>query len=113
MIATFRNHKWNKEPYLFHGETYHTAFSDFTVTYNIPKSYTLASTSENDRFPSQNRGSFSVNRVKEIFITLLKKPRFATAEQDGTSIRVFGSNKKVSHEVLQEAEKSFSFYQKK
>ncbi|MCI0768312.1 hypothetical protein [Bacillus sp. TL12] len=73
MVATYRNHKWNKEEYMTHGETYHTAFSDFKVAYDIPNEYTIASTSENDKYPSENKGSFEVKNVKAVFVAILKK----------------------------------------
>ncbi|MED3884245.1 MULTISPECIES: hypothetical protein [Priestia] len=72
MVATYRNHKWNKEEYQFKGETYHTAFSDFKVRYNIPNNYTIVSTSEDDKFPSEKNGVFEVKNTKEVFIALLK-----------------------------------------
>ena len=45
MLATYRDHQWNKEPYQDRGETYHTAFSNFKLNYEIPDDYTR-------RFPS-------------------------------------------------------------
>ncbi|MEI2358950.1 aminopeptidase, partial [Mesobacillus zeae] len=71
MVATFREHKWNKEDYRFRGETYHTAFSDFKITYDIPDEFTVVSTSEDDKFPSENKENFEVQNVKEIFLAIL------------------------------------------
>lgn len=112
MISTYRNHQWNKEPYKFSGETYHTAFSDFKVTYKIPKSYTITSTNENDHFPIPNEGSFEIKKVKEVFIALLKEPHYFSTKSGNTTIRVFGNNKSDCREISKEAATVFNFYQK-
>lgn len=88
MVATYQNHKWNKEEYLFHGETYHTGFSNFKVVYDIPNDYTLASTSENDKYPSENKGSFEINNTKEVFIAILKNPNVTEKWVGNINVRV-------------------------
>ncbi|PJO44699.1 aminopeptidase, partial [Lysinibacillus xylanilyticus] len=66
MLATYRNHQWNKEKYLFRGETYHNTYSNFKLTYDIPKEYTLVSSFDQEVYPSPNKGLLEVENVKEI-----------------------------------------------
>lgn len=103
MLATYRNHSWNKEDYRLRGETYHTGFSDFHVTYQLPKGYTLVSTSPNDTYPSSYKGTLQANQVKEFFIAILKNPSVIEKEVNHTNIRVFGFDK--DKEYLQEVTK--------
>ncbi|KRF50531.1 hypothetical protein ASG98_27190 [Bacillus sp. Soil531] len=114
MVATYRNHKWNKEEYRFKGETYHTAFSDFKVTYNIPDDYTIVSTGENDKFPSEKKGVFEVKNTKEIFIALLKNPLVTEKNEGNVNIRVLGLNKddKLYKEISTEASSALDYFQK-
>jgi hypothetical protein len=65
---------WNKQHYTFKGESYHTAFSNFNLTFDIPKEYTLVTTSDEDRLLSVNNNSFRIENVKEIFAAILKDP---------------------------------------
>lgn len=90
MLATYRNHSWNKEDYRLQGETYHTGFSDFHVTYQLPEGYTLVSTSPNDSYPSRDKGTLQASQVKEFFIAILQNPSAIEKEVNQTNIRVFG-----------------------
>ncbi len=114
MVATFREHKWNKEDYRFKGETYHTSFSDFKVTYEIPAEFTIVSTSEEDKFPSENTGNFEVQNVKEIYLAIVKKP-FVTEKLEGNvNIRVFGFEEKedLYTEISEVAADALSYFEK-
>ncbi|WP_394530915.1 M1 family metallopeptidase [Priestia aryabhattai] len=115
MVATYRNHKWNKEEYRFKGETYHTAFSDFKVTYNIPDNYTMVSTSEYDEFPSKKNGVFEVKNTKEIFVALLKKPLIFERNKDKVNIRVIGlsHDDALYEEISEEASDALHYFQEK
>ncbi|MGE8081480.1 M1 family metallopeptidase [Peribacillus loiseleuriae] len=115
MVATYRNHKWNKKEYRSKGETYHTAFSNFKVTYDVPNEYTLASTSDNDKYPSESKGVFEVENVKEIFITILKEPMVIQKTEGNINIRVFGmeKNEELYKEISEEASAALNYFQKK
>ncbi|OIJ08806.1 hypothetical protein BKP35_17435 [Anaerobacillus arseniciselenatis] len=92
MVPTYREGQWNKEDYRLRGETYHTAFSDFKVSYDLPHGYTLVSTSENDTYPSKVSGSFEVDKVKEVFIAVLAEPK--VIQKSIPVRRIFGDLKK-------------------
>ncbi|WP_192797366.1 M1 family metallopeptidase [Psychrobacillus glaciei] len=114
MVATYRNHNWNKEEYRFRGETYHNGFSNFKVSYDIPKGYTFASTSENDVYPGKSMGSFEVNNVKEVFIAILKDPKVIQKQEENVNIRVFGFEDKedLYKEISEVASDALSYFQK-
>ena len=113
MVATYRNHKWNKEEYRFRGETYHTGFSDFKVSYDIPEGYTFVSTSEDDEYPGKTVGTFEVNNVKEVFIAILKEPLVTEKEDGNVNIRVFGFEDKedLYLEISEVASESLHYFQ--
>lgn len=54
MVPTYRN-GWNKEEFQFRGESYHTTYTDFKIEYDIPSNYTVVTSSEKDKFPSENK----------------------------------------------------------
>ncbi|MCM3758163.1 M1 family metallopeptidase [Sporosarcina aquimarina] len=113
MLATYRDHKWNKEEYGFRGETFHTGFSDFHVSYDIPESYTFVSTSEEESYPSQRIGAFHVKDVKEIFIAILKDPLVVEKQVGDVNIRVFGFEEKddLYKEISEIASDSLQYFQ--
>lgn len=100
MLATYRNHRWNKEEYRFKGETYHTDFSDFYVTYQLPEGYTLVSSSPNESYPSSDQGTLQASQVKDFFIAILQNPSVTEQEVNDTTIRIFGFDQE--EELLQE-----------
>lgn len=100
MLATYRNHNWNKEEYRFKGETYHTDFSEFHVTYQLPEGYTIVSSSPNDSYPSSSQGTLRASQVKDFFIAILQNPSVIEKEVNDTTIRIFGFDQ--GEELLQE-----------
>lgn len=90
MLATYRDHEWNKEDYRFRGETYHTDFSDFNVTYQLPEEYTIVTTSPNDGYPTSNQGELEAKNVKMFFAAIVKDASVIEKEVGHTNIRVFG-----------------------
>lgn len=92
MVPTYRN-GWNKEIYQFKGESYHTPFSDFELTYEVPSGYTVVTSSGDDPFPSENHKKISINKAKELFVAILKKPLMEEYVSGDLSIRIFSSNK--------------------
>ena len=113
MIATYRNHKWNKEEYRLKGETYHTAFSDFKIQYKLPKDLTLISSSDNDRYPSKRRGVLEGENLKDFYISFLKEPNVIQKKTDDITIRVFGvdERKELHKEISEMAIEAMNYFQ--
>lgn len=113
MIATYRNHKWNKEAYRLKGETYHTAFSDFKIQYKLPKDLTIISSSDNDRYPSKRTGVLEEENLKDFYISLLKEPNVIQKKTDDITIRVFGvdERKELHKEISEMASEAMSYFQ--
>ena len=103
MVATYRNHKWNKEEYQLKGETYHTAFSDFKIKYKLAKDFTVISSSDNDVHPSKRTGVLEGDNLKEFYISLLEEPNTIQKKTGDITIRVFGvDEKKALHKEISE-----------
>ncbi len=116
MLATFREHKWNKEKYSEGLETYHTDFSDYKVSYDIPKGYTIASTADEDPPASETRGTLKAEKVRDFFISILKDTKVYEAEaKEGVKVRLFteDDHNKDPEQSLDLAKKALSFYQDK
>lgn len=110
MVPTYRE-GWNMEEFGFKGETYHTAYSDFKIKYNVPYKYIVATTSDEDQLSSKNQ--FEINQVKEIFIAILENPYVAERQVDDLNIRVFGmqGKSKLNEEIADIAVEAFHYFQ--
>ncbi|WP_150284172.1 M1 family metallopeptidase [Rummeliibacillus sp. TYF-LIM-RU47] len=115
MVATYKNGSWNKEEYRVKGETYHTAFSDFEVSYKIPKGLTIVSTSDQEYVNSKNKSTLKMKNVKDFYITILKKPYENERKIGNVNIRAFtiDDDTQSQREVLQIAEKALNYFQDK
>ncbi|MDM5292994.1 M1 family metallopeptidase [Peribacillus simplex] len=113
MIATYRNHKWNKEAYRLKGESYHTAFSDFKIQYKLPKDLTLISSGDNDGYPSKRTGILEGDNLKEFYISLLKEPNVIQKKTGDITIRVFGVDKRkeLHKEISEMASEAMNYFQ--
>ncbi|WP_330502008.1 M1 family metallopeptidase [Peribacillus frigoritolerans] len=113
MIATYRNHKWNKEAYRLKGESYHTSFSDFKIQYKLPKDLTLISSGDNDGYPSKRTGVLEGDNIKEFYISLLKEPNVIQKKTGDITIRVFGvdERKELHKEISEMASEAMNYFQ--
>jgi len=112
MVPTYQK-GWNKQAYTSKGESYHTTFSNFNLTFDIPKEYTLVSTFDQEIFPSVSNNSLQIENVKEIFVAILKDPQVIQKKSDNVNIRVFGTGKseELLDEVADTAVESFNYFQ--
>lgn len=113
MVPTYQK-GWNKQAYRFKGETYHTTFSNFNGTFDIPKDYTLVTTFDEDSYPGRSSNSFKIENVKEIFVAILKDPKVIQKESNNVNIRVFGKDESEEflNEVAETAVESFNYFQR-
>lgn len=113
MLSSYREHRWNKEDYRFKGETYHTDFSDFNISYQLPEGYILASTSPNDSYPSEKQGILQAKNVKLFFAAILKNPNVIEKDVGHINIRVFGFGEdyKLFQEITDIASGALSYFE--
>ncbi|MFS0782008.1 M1 family metallopeptidase [Bacillus sp. 1P06AnD] len=113
MVATYRDHKWNKEEYRFKGETYHTSYSRFKIKYKLNNDLSLISSSDNETLPVKREGILYGENIKEFFIALLEHPNVIEKKVDETTIRVFGVDESANlhKEISEVASKAFVYFQ--
>lgn len=114
MLATYTNNGWNKEDYSPYSESYHTGFSDFTLSYDLPVGYSLISSSDEDLPLSTNKGQISAKNVKELYaqVSGYEDLTMVTQEVDGVEVRVFGpaSEWDALEKTLEFSGKALHFY---
>lgn len=115
MLATFQDGKWNKEDYSDRLETYHTDFSNYKVSYRLPKGYLFISTADNEDELGKTEGTVKIKKVRDFFIAIVKDMEmYETNAEDGVKIRLFTKDDhyKDIEETLELAKDALVFYQK-
>ncbi|MEJ8548722.1 FtsX-like permease family protein [Brevibacillus borstelensis] len=114
MLATYRN-GWNKKEYRINGESYHTGYSDFTVSYDLPPGYLFVSSSDEDPAEARPSGEVAATRVREVFAAVVKGVTSVSQTVDGVQIRVFGeeANRQKMEEALRTAAEAVPFFSEK
>jgi len=118
MAAVFQDGKWNKEDYSDGMETFHTDFSNFSVSYKLPKGYTFVSTAEKDPESGVTKGKVRAKKVRDFFIAIIKDTdmqQYDIEASDNVKIRLFSrdDHHKDIEETLKLAKDALSFYQEK
>lgn len=116
MLATYQNGDgWNQKRYRTGTESYHTAHSDFTVQYQIPKGYQIFSTSDEDPAAGNTTGVIEAKGVKEVFLALSKDMEMTQKVVDGVEIRALGRKHKQDERdaALQVAGEALHYFQEK
>lgn len=116
MVPTYRK-GWNKQEHRTRGETYHTPFSDFHLKVDVPASYTVVSSSDQDDSFKKEGTEVIVENEKEIFLGVLRNasPLEKSTSLNKVNVRVFGSdeNPEQKKEVLETAVKALDYFQSK
>ncbi|MCR8643455.1 M1 family metallopeptidase [Paenibacillus sp. N1-5-1-14] len=92
MLATYMN-GWNKNPYNYNNESYHTGFGDYKLQYELPAGYTLVSSANNDPKEATTSGQVEIKNVKEMFVAVLKDMKVMTRKVGDVDIRVWSRDK--------------------
>jgi hypothetical protein len=112
MLATY-DHGWVKDEYNPMGESYHTAHSDFKVSYDVPQGYTVYSTAADDPQPGATTGVLTATNVKEFTLAIASDIRSVSKTVDGVEVRVFSHQDEPQEYVdraLKVATDSLDFY---
>ena len=113
MLATYQK-GWNKEDYNATGESYHTDFSDFTVTYDIPEGYVVFSSADKETTEESTTGKVEMKKIKDFFIAIMKIDDLDVQIEDvnGIEVRVISDKDTMNKEKhLETATESLLFFE--
>lgn len=112
MLATYQD-GWNKESYIPTGESYHTDFSNFTVTYDIPKAYTVFSSSDGETSEEVSSNTLEMDNIKEFYMAIMETDQIDVLEEEyaGIEVRVIADEDSMyADEYLDIALDSLQFF---
>lgn len=111
MLATFQKGSWNKAPYTSVGESYHTMFSSFSVSYDIKEGYQVFSTASNDPITSTKEGKLKVDHVKEFYLAIINQPNIRISKVKDIQVRVIGNETIMLDYILGKAVQAVSYFE--
>ncbi|WP_142826390.1 M1 family metallopeptidase [Planococcus soli] len=82
---------WDIEDYDPIGESYDTDYGDFTVTFDLPKDYLVASSAEDGPIEATSTGTVNGENIKDFYMAIMNPDEweFETVQANSTDLRVF------------------------
>ena len=82
---------WDIIDYDSKGESYDTDYGDFTVHFNLPKKYLVASSGEDGPIDAASTGTLKGENIKDFYLAILNPEEweFETVQANDTELRLF------------------------
>lgn len=90
MLALYRN-GWDINDYDAKGESYNTDYGDFTVSYELPKDYLVASSGNDGPIKATSSGTVKGENIKDFYMAIMDPDEweFETIQANETQLNVF------------------------
>lgn len=105
---------WNIQDFDLTGESYHTGFGSFTVSYSLPQEFLVASSAEDGVVQASSSGTVQGDRIKDFYMALLNPAQWLheTVQADGTDIRLFMPlDQELLDKSAEIAQSAFAFFE--
>ena len=82
---------WDIQDFDMNGESYHTGFGNFEVSYNLPKEYLVASSAAEGSIQPTSSGTVKAERIKDFYLAFLNTEDWLheSVEVNDTVLRLF------------------------
>ncbi|ANU10730.1 peptidase [Planococcus antarcticus DSM 14505] len=82
---------WDIKDYNPTGESYDTDYGDFTVSYDLPKDYLVASSAEDGIIEAASTGTVKGENIKDFYLAIMNPDEWETetVQANDTALRVF------------------------
>ncbi|WP_223632646.1 M1 family metallopeptidase [Planococcus sp. 4-30] len=90
MLGYYQN-GWDIEDYDSKGESYDTDYGDYTVSYDLPQDYLVASSAEDGEIVAASTGTVQGDNIKDFYLAIMDPDEweFETVAANDTKLRVF------------------------
>lgn len=105
---------WTIEDYDVKGESYHTSYSTYKVSYDLPKDYLVASSADDGETVPSASGTVEGENIKDFYLAIMDSEQWAaeTRKANDTDLRIFmptGSD--VAEETADLAVEAYNFFE--
>lgn len=115
MLAQYDN-GWDIQDFDMNGESYHTGFGDFEVSYALPKEYLVASSAAEGNIQPASSGTVEGERIKDFYLAFLNTEEWLhdSIEVNDTVLRLFmPMDQEFMDENKIKAEAAYAFFEER
>ncbi|WP_106534296.1 M1 family metallopeptidase [Planomicrobium soli] len=115
MLGFYQN-GWTIEDFDLKGESYHTNYSKYKVSYDLPQEFFVASSADDGELQPSSSGTVEGERIKDFYIAFMDPEEWITRTRkaNDTQLRMFfpvGSD--IVEETAELAVDAYSFFEEK
>lgn len=113
MLAQY-DEGWDIQDFDLTGESYHTGFGEFTVSYSLPQEFFVASSADDGIVQASSSGMVRGERIKDFYMALLNPAQWLheTVQVEGTEIRLFMPlDQELLESSTEVAQAAFAFFE--
>lgn len=113
MLGQYRD-GWNIEDYNANGESYNTDYSDFTVSYELPKEYLVATSADDGEIKPTVKGLVKGENIKDFYMAILDPVEWdaEVVQANDTALRVFTpASQNMIDETSQLAKDAYLYFE--
>ncbi|TWT08912.1 M1 family metallopeptidase [Planomicrobium sp. CPCC 101079] len=115
MLAFYQD-GWTIEDFDPKGESYHTSYSDFTVEYELPGEFYVATSADDGKISPSSSGTVQGENIKDFYMALMDPEEWTTEtrQANDTTLRMFlpvGSD--ITEETAELAVDAYSYFEEK
>ncbi|MGI2326344.1 M1 family metallopeptidase [Planococcus sp. YIM B11945] len=114
MLGYYQN-GWTIEDFDMKGESYHTGYSDFLVSYQLPRNYLVASSAEDGKIQENASGQVKGTAIKDFYLAFMDPAEWSThsAKANDTVLRFFlPKDTEIMDETIETAQLAYAFFEK-
>ncbi len=114
MLAQY-DEGWDIQDFVVTGESYHTGFGEFKITYTLPQEFLIASSAEDGAVKAASSGTLQGEKIKDFYLALLNPEQWLheTVEVNDTKLRLFMPlDQELLEEATEVAQATFAFFEK-
>lgn len=115
MLGQYRD-GWDIKDYDARGESYNTDYGDFTVSYDLPKDYLVASSGVDGPIEATSQGTVKGENIKDFYMAIMNPDEWesVTVQANDASLRVFmPASQNVLEETSSLAVDAYVYFEKK
>ncbi|WP_282019460.1 FtsX-like permease family protein [Planomicrobium okeanokoites] len=116
MLGHYKN-GWNIEDYDSKGESYHTSYGSFTIDYQLPAEYLVASSAVDGEVLPTASGTLAGDNIKDFYLALMDPDAWhtATSNVNNTALRVYipSAGLDFTVDMMAVAEDTFASFEEK
>jgi hypothetical protein len=107
---------WSIEDFTMKGESYHTSYANYSVSYDLPKDFLVASSADDGEIKPSSSGTVAGEKIKDFYLAFMEPEQWTTENRkaNGTDLRMFfPAGSAIVDETAEMAVDAYSYFEEK